>query len=287
MPFMNRFKFILALSVLLPLISQADVGEPEQRLDIKGQLIQGGIVTIAVKAGQHWEYAGKRLPITASGHVLLGFDRDEAAEVVVTQVTADGSKREFPLAIKQREYRIQRIEGIAKRIMNPEKLDYVRIRKEGAQTKAARKPITQREDFQKPWAWPLIGPISGVFGSQRVYNGVPKRPHYGVDVARPTGTPVTAPISGKVVLAHPDMFYSGGTLIIDHGHGLNSSFLHLSKLLVVVGDVVAQGDVIAQVGASGRATGPHLDWRMNWRNKRVDPQLLVGPMPKAAVKPAQ
>lgn len=276
-------KALIAGAAMAAAVAQAD----QNPLQIEGDLMQGGLITLTTpQDGAHWVFDGKRLPVTSDGRVLVGFDRDEPAEVMLTQVAADGAKREFPLAIKQREYNIQRIEGISKRIMNPEKLDYERIRKEVAQTKAARKPVSSREDFLKPWAWPLTGPITGVFGSQRVYNGVPKRPHYGLDIARPTGTRVQAPLSGKVVLAHPDMFYSGGTLIIDHGHGLSSSFLHLSKLLVEVGQVVEQGDEIAEVGASGRATGPHLDWRMNWGKRRVDPQLLVGPMPEEGKKSA-
>ncbi|MDP4650548.1 MAG: M23 family metallopeptidase, partial [Haliea sp.] len=122
------------------------------------------------------------------------------------------------------------------------------------------------------------GRISGVYGSQRVYNGQPGSPHYGVDVAVPTGTIVRAPAAGVVTLAEPDLFYSGGTIILDHGYRLSSSFLHLSKVSVNVGDQIALGDVIGEVGATGRATGPHLDWRMSWREARIDPQLLVPPM---------
>jgi murein DD-endopeptidase MepM/ murein hydrolase activator NlpD len=125
------------------------------------------------------------------------------------------------------------------------------------------------------------GPISGVYGSQRILNGEPRRPHYGVDIAVPVGTPVRAPAPGIVTLAVPDMFFSGGTLIIDHGHRLSSSFLHLSKLHVDVGDRVEQGDLVAEVGATGRVTGAHLDWRMNLRDRRIDPQLLVPAMPEA------
>ena len=118
-----------------------------------------------------------------------------------------------------------------------------------------------------------------MYGSQRIYNGVPKSPHYGVDYASPKGSIVRAPASGLVTLAHDDLFYSGGTLIIDHGFGLSSSFLHLSSLLVSLGDVVKQGDSIAKVGSTGRSTGPHLDWRMNWRNVRIDPQLVLESLP--------
>ena len=126
----------------------------------------------------------------------------------------------------------------------------------------------------------MVGPISGVYGSQRYYNGVPGSPHYGVDIALPTGTPVHAPASGIVTLAEEDLFYSGGTIILDHGYRLSSSFLHLSRISVSVGDEISQGDVLGEIGSSGRATGPHLDWRMSWRNERVDPQLLVPPMPE-------
>ncbi|WP_332102842.1 M23 family metallopeptidase [Kineobactrum salinum] len=130
------------------------------------------------------------------------------------------------------------------------------------------------------FSWPVEGRISGVYGSQRIYNGKPGSPHYGVDVAVPTGTEVRAPAAGVVTLAEPDLFYSGGTIILDHGYLLSSSFLHLSKLHVAVGDEVEPGDLIAEVGATGRATGPHLDWRMSWRSARIDPQFLVPPMPQ-------
>ena len=125
-----------------------------------------------------------------------------------------------------------------------------------------------------------MGRISGVYGSQRFYNGTPGNPHYGVDIARPTGHPVLSPGSGVVTLAEPDLFYSGGTVILDHGYGLSSSFLHMSRIDVKVGDVITTGDQLGAIGATGRATGPHLDWRMSWFDQRVDPQLLVPPMPK-------
>jgi murein DD-endopeptidase MepM/ murein hydrolase activator NlpD len=125
------------------------------------------------------------------------------------------------------------------------------------------------------------GPITGVYGSQRILNGKPRRPHFGIDVAAPVGTPVYAPAPGIVTLAVPDMYFSGGTLIIDHGHKLSSSFLHLHKMHVAVGDRVEQGDLIAEVGATGRVTGAHLDWRINLRRNRIDPELLVPPMPSA------
>jgi murein DD-endopeptidase MepM/ murein hydrolase activator NlpD len=135
------------------------------------------------------------------------------------------------------------------------------------------------------FVWPAQGPISGVYGSQRFYNGEPRNPHYGVDVAVPKGTPVHAPAAGVVTLAEPDLYFSGGTVILDHGYRLSSTFLHMSEVSVQVGDELQAGDLIGAVGSTGRATGPHLDWRMNWRQQRIDPQLLAPPMPKPAPKP--
>ena len=128
--------------------------------------------------------------------------------------------------------------------------------------------------------WPASGRISGVFGSQRVLNGEPKRPHFGVEIAAPLGSPVRAAAEAIVTLAEPDLYYSGGTVILDHGHGLTSSYLHMSEVLVTVGQRVARGEAIGAVGAAGRSTGPHLDWRFNWFDQRLDAELLVsGPMP--------
>ena len=135
--------------------------------------------------------------------------------------------------------------------------------------------MDDRADYLEEFVWPLRGAITGVYGSQRVYNGVPKSPHYGIDIAGPTGAPVIAPAPGLVSFAAADLYYSGGTLIVDHGHGLSSTFIHLNKVLVKAGQRVEKGQIIAEVGASGRATGPHLDWRMNWMGVRVDPGLLM------------
>jgi murein DD-endopeptidase MepM/ murein hydrolase activator NlpD len=158
-----------------------------------------------------------------------------------------------------------------------------RIRREREKVRAAKAKRIETPGFlravREGLSWPAKGRISGVYGSQRFYNGNPGNPHYGVDIARPTGTPVYSPGPGLVTLAEPDLFYSGGTVILDHGYGLSSSFLHMSRIDVAVGDVLEVGDLIGAIGATGRATGPHLDWRMSWFNQRIDPQLLVPPMP--------
>ena len=159
--------------------------------------------------------------------------------------------------------------------MNPDPEAVSRSKIDNAQVKAAREPSTDLTAFAGGFIPPINGIVTGVYGSQRFYNGEPKTPHYGVDYAGKVGDPVKAPADGQIVLWVPDMFYSGGTMIIDHGHGINSTFLHLSGSYVKVGDNVKQGDVIAAVGKSGRATGPHLDWRINWHDVRLDPELVL------------
>jgi len=241
--------------------------------------VQGGLAIGKTQAGSQVIFDQQKILLSATGDFIIGFNRDEKKQLKLTIITPDGTKKSINLKIKKRQYKIQRIDGLPKAKVSPRKPEVLaRIRKEGAQASQARKRNDERSDYMETFIWPTLGPISGVYGSQRVLNGKPRRPHFGVDIAAPTGTKVIAPASGIITLAHRDMFFSGGTIILDHGHGLSSSFLHLSKLLVNKGDVVKQGDLIAEVGATGRVTGAHLDWRMNLFKRRVDPQLLVPPM---------
>jgi murein DD-endopeptidase MepM/ murein hydrolase activator NlpD len=224
-------------------------------------------------------FNGSSIRTSDDGVFLLGFGRDDKLNHSLT-IKKDGAVLEQrKITIGKRSYQIQRIDGLPKSKVTPPKRDWKRIKAETAEIKKARKLDDPRTDFLDGFIWPSKGRISGVYGSQRILNGEPRRPHFGIDVAAPTGTPVYAPAAGVVTLAHPDMFFSGGTLILDHGLQLSSSFLHLSRILVQVGDRVKQGDLIAEIGATGRVTGAHLDWRMNLRKARIDPQLLVPPMP--------
>ncbi|MDH3450956.1 MAG: M23 family metallopeptidase, partial [Gammaproteobacteria bacterium] len=249
------------------------------RLDFSGEAVAGGLLIGTTESDAQVFIDGNRVRVSPQGSFLVGFHREEPEPVIVKVVYSDGREARRRFEVRQREYRVQRIDGLPPRQVSPTEEDLKRIRREYALARRARARDDARTDFLVDFVWPTIGPISGVYGSQRVLNGKPRRPHYGVDVAVPTGTPVHAPAPGLVTLAHPDMYFSGGTLILDHGHGLSSSFLHLSKLLVSVGQRVKQGDIIAEVGATGRVTGAHLDWRMNLKKKRLDPALLVGPMP--------
>jgi murein DD-endopeptidase MepM/ murein hydrolase activator NlpD len=241
---------------------------------------QGALLWGEVPAGSSVFLDDEALQVSAGGVVVLGFGRDSTASSTLRVEGEESCTVELEVA--SREYRIQRVEGVPQKTVTPGPEHLERIRREAQLVRDARAKSSRRTDFAGGFQWPLTGPISGVYGSQRVYNGTPGRPHYGVDVAMPTGTPVSAPAPGVVVLAEPDLFYSGGTVIIDHGLGVSSTFLHLSKVLVEVGTRVHPGDLVAEVGATGRATGAHLDWRMNWRDRRVDPQLLVPPMPQSA-----
>jgi len=248
-------------------------------LDVRGEWQQGAVIYGKVELGSHVEFQGRSLRLTEDGTFVIGLGRDAAKTAVISILDSSGKRQQYSYNVKQRTYQIQRVTGVPQRTVTPDPKQVARSQREAQMATDARKDDLPLDFFAQKFIWPLTGPISGVYGSQRFYNGAPNSPHYGVDIARPVGTLVKAPAAGVVTLVHPDMFFSGGTLIIDHGHGLSSTFIHLSKILVNKGDKIAQGQAIAKVGQTGRATGPHLDWRMNWFEERVDPQLLVGAMP--------
>ncbi len=249
-------------------------------LELNGRVQQGAMVIGQVEPGSLVFLDQQSVKVSEQGVFVIGFGRDAKATAELSIEKPGGEKTAKTLSVAAREYNIQRVEGIAKKIMSPSEANIKRSRAEAAQVRQARAQLIERMDFAGEFQWPLLGPITGVYGSQRFYNGEPNRPHYGVDIAAPTGTPVSTPAPGVVTLAHQNMFYSGGTIIIDHGYGVSSTMIHLSKVIAKVGDQVVPGDIVAEVGAGGRATGPHLDWRMNWMKQRIDPQLLVPPMPR-------
>jgi murein DD-endopeptidase MepM/ murein hydrolase activator NlpD len=250
-------------------------------VSLQGEFRQGGLVWGQVPPGVAVSLDGEALDVLPDGLFVFGFDRDAPAQSVLR--VAGESACEQRVEVARRDYRISRVEGVPQRTVTPPEEELERIRRERALVANAKARRLEEPQWLRQittgFEWPVTGRISGVYGSQRFYNGTPGSPHYGVDVAVPTGTPVRAPADGLVTLAEPDLFYSGGTVILDHGYSLSSSFLHMSKILVAVGERVRRGDLIGEVGATGRATGPHLDWRMSWRQHRVDPQLLVPPMP--------
>mgnify|MGYP001281469773 CR=1 FL=1 len=273
---MLRNRYLWGLSLLIMFSSHI----AQAKVELKGSMQQGGLIHGVAAPGSVVKLNGKELLITKKGQFIFGFGRNAPKNHQLVVTLPNGKTEIRNLKVKQRDYRIQRIKGIPKQIMQPSASDISRARQDTAQIKTARSKVSKLEGFLEKFQWPAIGPITGVYGSQRFYNGKPSRPHYGVDVANPTGSPVVAPAAGKVILATEDMFYSGDTILIDHGYGLNSAFLHMSKITVQRGQMVKAGDKIGEIGATGRVTGPHLDWRMNWFDQRIDPQLLVDPMPQ-------
>ena len=229
----------------------------------------------ATEPGNQIWLDGKKVEIAPDGTFIIGFSRDSTGAELQIKPT-QGKKQKQSIAVQTRDYKIQRIDGLPPAKVNPKGETVLkRIREESAQVKKARKRFDQRQDFKAGFIWPAKGRISGVYGSQRILNGDPKWPHYGLDIAAATGASVIAPAAGVITLVHSDMYYSGGTLIIDHGFGLSSTFLHLSEILVKEGQYIDQGALVARVGATGRATGPHLDWRINWFDVRLDAEMLV------------
>lgn len=249
-------------------------------LGLKASYPQGAIIRGQAAAEVKTILVGTRqLRLDSQQRFVFGVGRDAAPQLALFVTDSENRQHTVELAVTPRTYNLQRVNGVPGKTVTPPAGQLERIRRESALAAKARKPNSSLTDFAAEFHWPLVGPITGVYGSQRIYNGTPKNPHYGVDVAAPNGTVVVAPAGGVVRLAYKDMFFSGGTLIVDHGHGLTSTFIHLSAILVAADQRVERGQPIAKVGATGRATGPHLDWRMNWFTERVDPQLLVGPMP--------
>lgn len=271
-------KKVIQLLLILVLISALGVSAKTPLLqELKGDFTQGGLVIGRTIPNTKVKFNGTEIKVSENGYFVFGFHRDHEPKAKLT-LTYDGQTDVQPLIISKRQYNIERVDGLPPGKVNPMKPEVLaRIKKEGAMVGGARAKTSDIKAFMQDFIWPAKGRISGVYGSQRVLNGQPKRPHYGVDVAAPTGTEVIAPADGIVRLVHNDMFYSGGTLIIDHGFGVSSTFIHLHSIDVKEGQEVKQGDFIATIGATGRATGPHLDWRINWFKSRLDPQLLVPP----------
>jgi len=276
---MNR-KFIVVSSLLILFPSWCFA------LDIHSPWIQGGLILGNTNPSNRIEFLGGEVRINPHGDFVVGLGRDAKPSVDLIETTASGKVITHTYAVEQRTYNEQKITGVPKKTVNVPESALPRIRKEVRATKKARKVDSELQYFLQKFIWPAQGIISGVYGSRRYYNGVPKRPHFGVDIAAPQGSAVIAPASGVITLVYENMYFSGGTVIMDHGHGISSTFIHLHKAHVKVGDAVKQGQLIAEIGSTGRSTGPHLDWRMNWFDQRLDPQLLMDglPLPLNAAK---
>ena len=218
--------------------------------------------------------------VNERGDFIFGFGRDFPAKANLFWIPANAEKRAVVLHIKARNYKTQRIDGLPPKMVTPPSLSMGRIQRENQDIARVRLIDSSASWYISGFILPVEGLISGVYGSQRILNGKPRRPHYGLDIVNKIGTSIIASTDGRVALAEDDLYYTGGTIMLDHGHGLTSVYSHLKALIVSVGQFVRQGEQIGSLGGTGRATGPHLDWRLNWFNQRLDPSLLLGPIPK-------
>ena len=269
------------LNWIVPVLAALLLPAPAHAVDLDGEPVQGGLIFGKTEPGASVHLDETEVMVSADGSFVIGFGRDETGSRNLRVREPSGETESIPLTIVLREYQIERVDGLPPRTVTPDPEAAERIRQEYEMVANARARRDRKAWYEGGFSWPASGRISGVYGSQRVLNGEPRRPHFGLDIAAPTGSPVYAPADGIITMAHPDMYFSGGTLILDHGQGLSSSFLHLSKILVEAGTTVKKGDLIAEIGSTGRASGPHLDWRMNWLDRRVDPQLLFDNGPPA------
>ncbi len=284
-PFASVFLICLALAMPAAGQQRADSALPppttlRDAADVPGVVMptsvsQGAMVIGKVPAGSVVRFADRNLLVTPYGSVVFGVGRDEKGPLRVSVQAPDAPAKIVSIAVTTRAWPIENIKGVPPATVNPPKAIAERIEREQARVVAVRSRDDERTGFAQPFIWPVTGRISGRFGNQRVYNGTPKSPHSGMDVAVPTGTPVKAPADGVVTFADADLYLTGGTVVLDHGHGISSNFLHLSRIDVKVGDSIKQGDVIGASGATGRVTGPHLHWGMNWFDTRIDPLLVL------------
>ena len=248
---------------------------PARSATMTGVPVEGGLLFVESAPGTTATLDGKPVPVAQDGSFVIGFHRDSPGTVVLRIREPGVDELRMELQVAQREYAEQRIDGLPSNLVTPPTEVLQRIRNEAARVREARAAPVMTPHYLNGFEWPAEGCITGVYGTRRILNGEPRQPHYGIDLAAPRGATVRAAGDGIVVMAERDLYYSGGTLIIAHGQGLTSTYLHLSSMSVARGDRVRKGDPVATVGSTGRSTGPHLDWRFNWQDARIDPELVV------------
>ena len=241
-----------------------------------GKFIQGSFILGKTEPGYEVSIDKKKVKVTSDGFFVFGLGRDRKYDVVITLNNKDGNKQKIVKKIQKRKYNIQRIDGLEEKKVTPPEEVYERIKRENKWIGEARAIDSDLTFFKNKFSIPIKNAIiTGVYGSQRILNGKPKWPHYGLDFAADEGTKIKAMLDGKVTLAESDLFYTGGTLIFDHGHGISTLYMHMEKILVKKDQKVKQGDIIGTVGSTGRATGAHLDVRLNWFQIRLDPATVL------------
>mgnify|MGYP001286845961 FL=1 len=244
-------------------------------LEFEGKFIQGHFIIGKTDPNSKVKIGKRQVKVSKDGYFAFGIGRDRKYDLVIT-FEKDGIKEKIIKRVQKRKYNIQRIDGLEEKKVTPPEEVYARIKKENKWIAEARAVNTDLTYFKNKFIIPVDDAIiTGVYGSQRILNGKPKWPHYGLDFAQKEGTKIKAMLDGTVTLAEPDLYYTGGTLIFDHGHGISTLYMHMQEILVKKGQKVKQGDIIGTVGSTGRATGAHLDIRLNWFDVRLDPATAL------------
>ena len=240
-------------------------------VEFKGKFIQGHFIIGKTEPNTKILIDKKSVKVSKDGFFAFGIGKDRKFDIIITE-----GDNKIVKKIQKRKYNIQKIEGLPKKKVTPPEEFYARIKKESRLIADAREFHSDLSFFKDKFIMPVDdATITGVYGSQRILNGIPKWPHYGLDFAQKKGTPIKAMNSGIVTLAENDLFYTGATLIFDHGHGISTLYMHMDKIFVNKGDRVKKGDIVATIGSSGRSTGPHLDIRLNWFGTRLDPATIL------------
>ncbi len=243
-------------------------------IEFKGKFLQGHYIIGITDPSAKIIIDKKKVKVSNDGYFVFGIDRDRKFDLTVTKII-DGKKEKIIKKVLKRKYNIQRIDGLEESKVTPPESVYKRIKEENNRIGEARAINSDLLFFKDQFIMPVEGIISGVYGSQRILNGKPKWPHYGIDIAAKQGTMIKSSGSGVVTMAEDDLYYTGGTIIMDHGHGISTIYSHLETVLVSVGDIINQEDIIGTVGSTGRSTGTHLDFRINWFQTRLDPMSVL------------
>ena len=259
-------KILLAVAILFSTNSFA--------IEFTGKFVQGHFILGKTNPGSKIVIDKTEIKVSKDGYFVFGIDRDRKFDILITMI-GNNKKEKITKKVFKRKYKIQKIDGLPENKVTPPESVYKRIKKENNAIGKARAINSDLNYFKNKFIMPVDGIITGVYGSQRILNGKPKWPHYGIDIAAKLGTHIISSGNGIVTMAEDDLYYTGGTIIMDHGHGISTIYSHLENVLVSVGDKINQGDIIGTVGSTGRSTGPHLDFRINWFQTRLDPMTVI------------
>ena len=260
------FRLLFFIIFVIPTQSNA--------IEFRGKFLQGHFIVGVTNPSAKIMVDKKEVKVSENGFFVFGIDRNRKFDLTITKIQ-DGIKEKIVKKVLKRKYNIQRIDGLEESKVTPPESVYKRIKEENNRIGKARSINSDLPFFKNQFIMPVEGIISGVYGSQRILNGKPKWPHYGIDIAAKKGTMIKSSASGIVTMAEDDLYYTGGTIIMDHGHGISTIYSHLESIMVSVGDLINQGDIIGTVGSTGRSTGPHLDFRVNWFQTRLDPMSVL------------